>query len=67
MQSMDGRRLKQKAGRNPHYSASTSSFTKSLQAKKSVVRARSKKKVVNSALLEADQIMLDLIKGTAGS
>ena len=59
--------MKQKSARAPHYSMSTSSFNKSVQPKKPVVRARSKKKAVNQALAEADQIMLDLIKGTAGS
>ena len=35
--------------------------------KKAPTRARSKKKAMNQARVEADQIMFDLIKGTAGS
>ena len=35
--------------------------------KKAPSRPRSKKKALNQAKAEADQIMFDLIKGTAGS
>jgi len=58
-----------KTSRAPAYSFTTSNFNNSLHVipKKAPVRARSKKKAMNQAKFEADQIMFDLIKGTAGS
>lgn len=69
VQSMDGRRQKLKTSRVPAHSFTTSTFNNSMQTlpKKAPSRPRSKKKAMNQAKAEADQIMFDLIKGTAGS
>jgi len=63
---MDGRRGKSKA-KAPPYVTTTGNFNnnKSAGAKKPLPKG--KKGTLNQALAEADQIMIDLIKGAASS